>query len=217
MKKLLLIMAHPDDAEMCCFGTIKKYCNKGYTCYIVIATDGENGTNQGNKAFDRIQETHNAFQDLPVHIERLGFQDGFVSYDLNLMNSICTTIKEINPEIIITHYPDEIGSEHQDHIAIGKAVTNCVFKYTSCTETFLYTEPLFSYWSSFRGNYFVDITPHYCDKINSLKLHQSQNNKFYMTEEFQNYRMSKIRSCINACEINDNRKYEIFQMLFGIY
>ena len=39
-KKLCVIVAHPDDAEVLCYGTIQKYLRKGWFCRILIVTSG---------------------------------------------------------------------------------------------------------------------------------------------------------------------------------
>ena len=53
-KKLCVIVAHPDDAEVLCYGTIQKYLRKGWFCRILIVTSGDKGAN-----IDRKQETNN--------------------------------------------------------------------------------------------------------------------------------------------------------------
>ena len=45
---ILVIMAHPDDAELCCSGTILSSINKGLSVGIVDLTKGELGT-RGNE------------------------------------------------------------------------------------------------------------------------------------------------------------------------
>ena len=45
---ILVIMAHPDDAELCCSGTILASIDKGLSVGIIDLTKGELGT-RGNK------------------------------------------------------------------------------------------------------------------------------------------------------------------------
>ena len=37
----MVIMAHPDDAEFLCAGTVAKWCDQGWTVYYVLATSGD--------------------------------------------------------------------------------------------------------------------------------------------------------------------------------
>ena len=50
---ILVIMAHPDDAELCCSGTILASIDKGLSVGIIDLTKGELGT-RGNKDILRI-------------------------------------------------------------------------------------------------------------------------------------------------------------------
>ena len=45
---LLFIVAHPDDVELCCAGTVFRHIEQGYTVGIVDITAGELGT-RGNR------------------------------------------------------------------------------------------------------------------------------------------------------------------------
>ena len=45
---ILVIMAHPDDAELCCSGTILASIDKGLSVGVIDLTKGELGT-RGNK------------------------------------------------------------------------------------------------------------------------------------------------------------------------
>lgn len=45
LKRMLVVMAHPDDIEIGCYGLIKKLVLRGAVCYVAIATNGENGLN----------------------------------------------------------------------------------------------------------------------------------------------------------------------------
>ena len=40
----MVIVAHPDDAEFLCGGTVAKWCAQGWTVYYVLATSGDKGT-----------------------------------------------------------------------------------------------------------------------------------------------------------------------------
>ena len=50
-KKILFVVAHPDDAEICAGGTILKLCNKGYNVKVVMMTNGNLGINNKSKIY----------------------------------------------------------------------------------------------------------------------------------------------------------------------
>lgn len=215
-KKLLVIMAHPDDAELSCYGTIRKYIDEGYECYISIASNGING-NSSSQNCDRISESKQSFFSLPVHFVTLDCMDGFISFDLNLVKKVSNIICEIRPNVVITHFPDSFGCEHQDHTAIGKAVTNAVVRYSTNLEMFLYAEPMYPFFSSFKWNYIVDIDLYYKEKIKALQAHESQNGKFYMTEQFQTSRMTRISPYLGTIGSDKNCKFELYYSALGIF
>ncbi len=75
--KAVFVFAHPDDAEITSYGTIRNYLDKGYYVDLVIITNGNNGISvtekekTGNLYIEndvRKSETLNSFKDLDVNI-----------------------------------------------------------------------------------------------------------------------------------------------------
>ena len=214
-RKLMIIMAHPDDAELCCFGTIKKYCKKGYECKLLIATDGKNATYVGQDkkcSVDRIEETKRAFSTsgINISIECMGLTDGRVVFDIDTNAIVRKAITEYNPQIVITHYPDETGVEHQDHTAIAKAVINAAIKTKNSIKMILMAEPLLCEQTSFRANYFVDVSQWHEAKLCALHNHVSQTNRYYMTDEYFIWKSSHHSMALPPKDIS--RSYEAFQL-----
>ena len=80
---LLIIMAHPDDAELCCSGTILSSIDKGFSVGMIDLTRGELGTRGSGKI--RTEEANNAAKLLGVDFRyNLELRDGFISYDEEL-------------------------------------------------------------------------------------------------------------------------------------
>ena len=44
----MVIMAHPDDAEWTCSGTVAKWCAEGWDVVYVLCTDGSKGSSDPN-------------------------------------------------------------------------------------------------------------------------------------------------------------------------
>jgi len=213
--QLLVIMAHPDDAELSCYGTICKYVDEGVFCSLVIATKGENVIRKDKTPLDRLNETQKAFHKTKIDISCLNIKDGNIVHDLNLMRVLKKIIQEINPTTIISHYPDEFGYEHQDHTALGKAVISCAFRYCKNLRMLLLAEPLFRGFTSFRGNHFVNVSNYYDDKKLAIKKHKSQYNKHYTNVKFLKNRLVGFSPYINSFRISNN-KYEIFESIYTI-
>ena len=77
---ILVLSAHPDDAEISCGGTIAKHISLGYKVGIVDLTRGELGTRGTPET--RAKEAIEGARILGVNIrENLGFKDGFFQND----------------------------------------------------------------------------------------------------------------------------------------
>ncbi|KFN11299.1 PIG-L deacetylase family protein [Paenibacillus macerans] len=224
MNKLVLaIMAHPDDAELRCFGTLRKYQDKGYICKVIIVCAGENGISLIDKekqeinSLDngiRLKETREAFKKSNIEVVNLDFTDGYLVLNNKLISSIEHQIRILEPEIIITHFPDAYGVDHQDHNVVGKAVINSASRIKT-VNTILLCEPLQVFRSGFIPNFFVEITDYFNSKIEALKYHETQKGRFYLESEFHD-----IRSRYYACSVGydfakSDKKVEVFQLIYN--
>lgn len=216
VERMMVFMAHPDDVEISCYGLIKKMVNKGTACYIVIVTSGEKGVDLSkNKAASiRKEETNEALSGMVEKIIWLEMDDGYVKFDSTLISNIQEVMMRYSPQLIITHYPDDLGIEHQDHNVVGRATINAAFRYANNLQYLLLAEPLFSSFTRFNPNCFVDISNIYDEKNRAIKSHKSQKNKFYMSDDFQKNRATAIAPYINFQRVNQEQKYEMFQILY---
>ncbi|WP_236103507.1 PIG-L deacetylase family protein [Campylobacter armoricus] len=117
--KILIIVAHPDDEVLGCFGTIAKYIQQGYEAYTLILGEGKASrkTNNYKNEQDILeQELQNANNFLGIKkIFRKFFPDN--SFDkiplLEIVKSIEEVKDEIKPSIIFTHYEKDLNIDHQ--------------------------------------------------------------------------------------------------------
>ena len=140
-KTFLGIFPHPDDENM--IGSVlAKYSRLGHNVYIIIATDGKDGTrvtkitSGDSLGAIRQQETICACEKLKInppiylHIDRLDTKFGVRPY-LNgrkkAMEEIKKYIQKINPDVLLTFGPDgEYG--HSEHIVTGAMVTEILLR-----------------------------------------------------------------------------------------
>ncbi len=108
---ILVIVAHPDDAELSCGGTLIKHAELGYKTGIIDLTRGEMGT-RGTPDI-RNAEAQKAKEILGLSIrENLDFADALFVNDHVHQMKIISKIRQYQPEIIITNAPDD---RHPDH------------------------------------------------------------------------------------------------------
>ena len=84
---ILVIMAHPDDAELSCSGTILSCIDNGLSVGMLDLTKGELGT-RGNQAI-RQKEAMNSAKLLKVKFrDNLNLKDGFFQINENSLNAL---------------------------------------------------------------------------------------------------------------------------------
>ena len=108
---ILVVAAHPDDAELGCGGTIAKHASQGYKVGIVDLTQGELGTRGSVES--RRQEAQDASKILGVVLrENLKLRDGFFRNDEDHQLKLIQAIREYRPEIVLAN---AIYDRHTDH------------------------------------------------------------------------------------------------------
>jgi bacillithiol biosynthesis deacetylase BshB1 len=115
---ILVLAAHPDDAELSCGGTLIKHISMGYTAGIIDLTEGELGT-RGTVEL-RHQEAGHAAKIMGVSVrENLKFKDGWFKDDAEHRIKVIEKIRKYRPDIVITNAP---ADRHPDHGRAGALV-----------------------------------------------------------------------------------------------
>ncbi len=129
----MVIVAHPDDAEFLCAGTVAKWCDQGWTVYYVLVTSGDKGTHdpslsQQALAALREQEQRDACRVLGAQkVVFLGYPDGFLQPDAELRGQIVRVLRRYRPDVVVTWDGFRPGFNHSDHRAVGIAVRDAVY------------------------------------------------------------------------------------------
>ncbi|MDF2157930.1 bacillithiol biosynthesis deacetylase BshB1 [Algoriphagus sp. CAU 1675] len=178
---ILVIAAHPDDAELGCSGTIAAHVAKGFKVGIVDLTQGEMGT-RGTPEI-RLQESNEASKILGLSArENLGFKDVFFIDEEKHQIDLVKIIRKYQPEIVLAN---AITDRHPDHGKGSALATNaCFMSGLRRLETILDGKvqeawrPKYVY-HYIQNNYiepdFVfDITPYWDIKIKSILAFKSQ-------------------------------------------
>jgi LmbE family N-acetylglucosaminyl deacetylase len=136
--RAMVVVAHPDDAEFGCSGTVAKWCRLGWEVVYVLCTDGSKGTDDRNISSEQLaeirkQEQIDAGKVLGLKtVEFLGYPDGYLQPSLELRKDISREIRRHKPDILITTNPrrDLLGAGyigHPDHFAAGEAAMSAVY------------------------------------------------------------------------------------------
>lgn len=128
-KRILLLLAHPDDETFGPGGTIAKYANEGVEVYLATATKGQAGmvgnpplTDREHLGEVRAAELLCAAEVLGIRrVAFLGFADGqLVSTPRSrLVEKAVEQIRWIRPQVLIGFGPEGV-SRHPDHMVMSE-------------------------------------------------------------------------------------------------
>lgn len=183
MKKVIVISAHPDDETLGVGGTLLKHKANGDQIYWLIVT---NISEELGFTKEKVQSRQNEIEEVS---KMYGFEKTFkldyptMSLSSNTVNKIIPEISsiflDIKPEIV---YTLNRSDAHSDHRYLSDAVMACTksFRYTFIKRVLMYeciseTEfaPAFSE-KVFLPNYFVDITDFMSQKLEIMKVYDSE-------------------------------------------
>lgn len=136
-QSVLVVGAHPDDAEFSAGGTLALLADAGARVSLVVCTDGaRGGRGVENVAAVRAEEQGRAA--VVLGIERalnLGRPDGELVCDSALVVELVRAIRRDRPDLVLTHDPEtrfrRFGRRtflgHSDHRATGQAVLDALY------------------------------------------------------------------------------------------
>jgi len=120
---LLAIMAHPDDAELLCGGTLARMAAQGYRVGILDLTSGESGSFGDRDT--RAQEADNAARVLGVSLRRTArLPDGALENTVAARAVVAGFIREMRPRTVVLHWPE---ARHPDHAAASHIARDACF------------------------------------------------------------------------------------------
>ena len=194
-QRAMVVVAHADDAEWGCAGTVAKWCAEGWEVVYVLCTDGSKGSEDSEMTSGRLveirkQEQLNAGKVLGVKdIVFLGYEDSMLEPTLELRRDIAREIRRHRPDVLICMNPvRSVDGEgylgHPDHFASGEAALSAVFPSSRDRLTFpellregLEPHKVKEVWMMFHGDTadkFVDVSVYMDTAVDALKAHQTQ-------------------------------------------
>ncbi len=187
--RALVIMAHPDDAEFLCSGTVAKWCAEGWDVRYVVVTGGDKGTHDESMTPEKLaaireEEQRAACRVLGVNeCILLGYPDGFTSESQELRGQIVRLLRLHRPDVVITWDGFRGSFNHRDHRNVGIATMDAV--YPIVRDRLFYQQHENDGLPAHQVNevllagaadpdYIVDITAHWGTKVDAILCHASQ-------------------------------------------
>jgi len=190
----MVVVAHPDDIEFSCAGTLARWAKNGTRVSYVLCTSGEVGIAKAGMTKEKATSIREAEQRAAAQIvgaEEVVFlrePDGLLQPTLELRKKIVREIRRFKPEVVICGDPTIVWAgedyiNHPDHRAAATAALDAIFPAAGQPNLFqeLEAEGLTAHkprkvyvtgWN--QTDLYINITETIDVKVAALRAHRSQ-------------------------------------------
>jgi len=190
---VMVITAHPDDAEFGVAGTVARWTAEGKQVVYVVCTNGDKGTSDRSLSADTLGEIRGREQLAAARVLGvrevvfLGHPDQSLEDTPEFRKEIVRLIRAFRPRIVVTCDPYRRYIWHRDHRVTGQVVLDAVFPFARDHLAYpdLLAEGLephkveeILFWGADDINYRSDITATFDRKVAALRCHESQIREF---------------------------------------
>jgi len=162
-KNVLIVASHPDDEVLGCFGTVEKLIKQGYKAYTLILGEGKTSRDQKRDLENRKDEISELRKEILEANKTIGIEKVFIEsfpdnrFDgvelLDIVKVVSKVIDEIKPEIVFTHFENDLNIDHQ---ITYKAILTATRPMENCSVKEIYS---FEILSSTEWNYPLTFSP----------------------------------------------------------
>lgn len=185
----LAFLAHPDDAEFLCTGTMMRLAEQGWELHIATAAPGDCGTATHNRwdiSSIRTQEATKAAALIGAQYHCINENDGFVVYDKGALRKTYDLFRRIAPSLVFAHALKDYMMDHEQASLLARAasflyagpnVSDLPVLEGSGTPYLYYCDPIEGVdplGNPIEPTTYVDVTPQMPKKIEMLACHASQ-------------------------------------------
>jgi len=171
--KLMAVMAHPDDAEIWCGGTLMLHVEKGdevCICTLSYSEDSKRGL-----------EAKESAKQMGCAVEFIGLKDVNIRDTEEAVIRLWQSIETFQPDTIITHWYDDMHPDHEatfrilrraflhQLLAAPKEDPQSAMKIFCCDSL-----GSVGLHGPFKPDRYVDVTDIWGRKISAINVHQSQ-------------------------------------------
>jgi LmbE family N-acetylglucosaminyl deacetylase len=190
MKRVFAVAAHPDDIEFFMSGTLFHLREAGYEVHYMNVANGCCGTTQFDNATIakmRLEEAKRAAEFLGAEFHPPLCNDLEVFYERSTLLRLASIMREVAPEILLTHSPDDYMEDHMNtcRLAITAAFSRCMPNFPVEPARAAVFDPITVYHAqpyshrdplrrTIQPDFYVDVTGVLEQKIAMLAKHESQ-------------------------------------------
>ena len=138
IQRVLVVVAHPDDAEFGCGGSVARWVKEGKEVTYVILTNGDKGSGDRSMTSERLakirkKEQLDAAQALGVaRVQFLGQPDGELEDTRDVRRAVTAEIRRWRPDLLVTQNPyrtTNLYASHPDHRVAAGVALDCVYPF----------------------------------------------------------------------------------------
>lgn len=212
VKKVLVVLAHPDDMEIVCGGIVARLTSDKVQVRLVVTTNGgkgmkdKEGLKENEFAKLRTSEQVKAGGILGIQESQnfnLGIPDGEFETNIENIGKVASHIREFKPDLVITHNPtpDIINFfdkshwvNHRDHRNTGQVTLDACYPYAR--DTGFFTEQLES-----------GLKPHSVTKVLLADSYTSPSVKYFQIDKFLDKKKKALQQHLTAFDPADADDY----------
>jgi LmbE family N-acetylglucosaminyl deacetylase len=125
-KTALSFLAHPDDAEFLCAGTLARLRDAGWSVHVATATPGDCGSATQDRweiSAVRTREAREAAALIGATYHCLDERDIFVVFDKPTLKKAIDLFRRVCPSLVFTHAPRDYMMDHEVVSQLARAAT----------------------------------------------------------------------------------------------
>jgi LmbE family N-acetylglucosaminyl deacetylase len=183
-ERVLAVMAHPDDVELLCAGTLARAIADGAVAGICIMCQGDKGVpaaeSDGEPGEVRKREATESIRILPATLFWFGAPDGELFDNYEQRRRLIEVFRQFRATLVITHCPQDYHADHRATYAIAEAASWMAASRGHVTQSPAVVSPP-ALWLAdsvgmidFSPEFYVDVTAQLETKQTMLKCHRSQ-------------------------------------------
>jgi LmbE family N-acetylglucosaminyl deacetylase len=207
---MLVVVAHPDDAEFGCGGSVARWVEEGHEVFYCIATNGSRGSDDPAMTPERLAGIREAEQRAAAHalgvkdLVFLGYPDGELEDTRDARRDVVRAIRRFRPHRLVCQNPFPSlnpYSGHRDHRHAGRLALDAVYPYAR--DRLHFPELLAEGWAPHKvrevylighaePDTFVDVGGTMERKLSALRCHASQLKDFAGVEVLVRQRAADV-------------------------
>ncbi len=182
-ERILAVVAHPDDAELLCAGTLARARKDGARTAICVLCRGDKGQPSGaiaNLMSVRRKEMAASGRLLGAEVFPGNNPDGTLEDTPSLRSKLVEIYREFRPTLVLAHAPEDYHPDHRAASALAEAVSWFCASRGHRTSSPALKSPPALWWmdtlgmTGFTQGFYIDISNFIELKLEMLACHKSQ-------------------------------------------